>query len=126
MSEMKPMAACGLRALPLLATLLLAACAASPIEESASVDAAASVAPVAAPAPPPASSPRLTYQGRGTVSTPPPPPVVAQAPALTIEQARGECWMQAERDKKNARDLDRRVKLVEACVATKMGALPPQ
>ena len=125
MSEMKPMAAFGLRALSLLAAALLAACAASPTEESASADAAASVAPAAAPAPPPASGPRLTYQGRGMVATPPPaPPVVAQGP--TIEQVRGECWMQADRDRKNARDVDKRVKLVEACVEAMMRAAPPQ
>ncbi len=124
MSEMKPMAAFGLRALPFLAAAVLAACAGSPTEESASADAAASVAPMAAPTPPP-GSPRLTYQGRGMVATPPPaPPVVAQGP--TIEQVRGECWMQADRDRKNARDLDKRVKLVEACVAAKTSAPPPQ
>jgi hypothetical protein len=39
---------------------------------------------------------------------------------------RGECWMQADRDKKLARDLDKRVKLVEACVEQKMRAPPPQ
>ena len=126
MSEMKPMAAFGWCALPLLAAAFLAACAASPTEESASADAAASVAPVTAPAPAPAG-PRLTYQGRGMVATPPPaPPVVAQAPALTIEKARAECWMQADRDRKNARDLDKRVKLVEACVEAKMSAPRPQ
>jgi hypothetical protein len=122
MSEMKPMAAFGLRALPFLAAALLAACASSPTEESAS---AAVETPAPAPAPPPANGPRLTYQGRGMVATPPPaPPVVAQAP--TIEQARAECWMQADRDRKNARDLDKRVKFVEACVDAKMRAAPPQ
>ena len=122
MSEMKPMAAFGLRALPVLAAVLLAACAGSPTEESAS---AAVEAPAPVPAPPAASSPRLTYQGRGMVATPPPaPPVVAQGP--TIEQVRAECWMQADRDRRIARDLDKRVKLVEACVEAKMSAPRPQ
>jgi len=57
---------------------------------------------------------------------PPPPQAVVQAPGPTVEQIRGECWMQVDRDKKTARDLDKRVKLVEACVERKMSAPPPQ
>jgi ABC-type Fe3+-hydroxamate transport system substrate-binding protein len=112
------MTAFTLRVLVLLAAALLAACAGPSSEESLS--AAASAEPAAAPV-----SGRPTYQGRGMVAAPPPPPV-AQEPALTIEHARGECWMQVDRDKKTARDLDKRVKLVEACVEKKMSAAPPQ
>jgi hypothetical protein len=127
MPETRPSAAFARPALALLAAAVLAACASSPTEEGASADAAASVAPVAPPTSPDASSPRLTYQGRGMVATPPPaPPVVAQAPAPTIEQVRAECWMQADRDRRIARDLDKRVKLVEACVEAKLRAPPPQ
>jgi hypothetical protein len=41
---------------------------------------------------------------------------------MTVERARGECWMKLEADRKAPRDLDRRVKLVETCVADKMSA----
>jgi hypothetical protein len=113
------MAAVAVRVLALLAAASLAACASSSQEESLS-------AAAAAPAPPPVG-PRPTAQGRNMFAPPPPAPqVVAQAPGLTVEKARGECWMQLDRDKKTARDLDKRVKLVEACVEAKMSAPPPQ
>jgi hypothetical protein len=53
---------------------------------------------------------------------PPPAPPPTQTATLTIERARGECWMKLDADRKAPRDLDRRVKLVEACAADKMSA----
>ena len=114
------MAAFTLRALVLLAAAMLVACASSSTEDE-SVSAAA-----AAPPQPPAA-PRPTAQGRNMFAPAyTPPQAVAQAPGPTVEKIRGECWMQLDRDKKTARDLDKRVKLVEACVEAKMSAPPPQ
>ena len=122
----------------LLAAALLAGCAGAGQEESLSASAsAAASAPAAeapaeppraaAPSPPPAPAPKLTYQGRGLVALPPPsPPTVAQAPVMTIEKARGECWMQLDRDKKAPRDLEKRAKLVETCADAKMKAAAAQ
>jgi hypothetical protein len=42
-----------------------------------------------------------------------------------MQQARAECWMKTESDRA-ARDIDRRVKLVEKCVDDKMKAQPAQ
>jgi hypothetical protein len=45
------------------------------------------------------------------------------APAApTTQQARAECWMKFEGDKRAPKDLDLRVKLVEKCVDDKLAA----
>ena len=47
----------------------------------------------------------------------------SQASAMsspTVQQARAECWMRYEGDKKAPKDLDQRVKLVEKCVDDKL------
>ena len=128
-----------LRLLAVLAAAgALAACAASSTQEgspaAASADASAAAPAVtaavppataaapAAPAAPPA--PRTPPAGRNTSSPYTPPPVAEASTAMTIERARGECWMKLESDKKAPRDLDKRVKLVEACAADKMKAQP--
>jgi hypothetical protein len=87
-------AAPALRIGALAAALALAACAQSTNE--------AQLAP--APAPPA-----------------PAQPAAAAAPAepLTTEQARGQCWMKFENDRK-AKDLDTRARLVEQCMAERM------
>ena len=41
-----------------------------------------------------------------------------------LVDARGECWVRLDRDKRAPKDLDQRVKLVEKCVAAKMAAAP--
>jgi len=71
-----------------------------------------------AEAPPPAARPSAS--ARTTYMPPPPAPPPAQTAAMTV--ARGECWMKLEADRKAPRDLDRRVKLVETCVADRMSA----
>src|SRR5262249_26125856 len=68
-----------------------------------------------------ATAARPTAAGRNTYPPPPPAPPPTQT-AMTVERARGECWMKLESDKKAPRDLDRRLKLVETCVADKMSA----
>jgi hypothetical protein len=73
-----------------------------------------------AEAPPPAARP--SAGGRATYLPPPPAPPPTQTATLTVEKARGECWMKLDADRKAPRDLDRRVKLVETCVADKMSA----
>jgi len=72
----------------------------------------------------------------GGAAAPPPAAAHAAAPAAVppapkqtmqeaMQQARAECWMKTEGDK-TARDIDRRVKLVEKCVDDKMKAQPAQ
>ncbi|MFL4983815.1 MAG: hypothetical protein ACJ8EN_09545 [Xanthobacteraceae bacterium] len=74
-----------------------------------------------AEAPPPAARPSAS--ARTTYAPPPPPPAPPiQTAAMTVERARGECWMKLEADRKAPRDLDRRVMLVETCAAEKMSA----
>ncbi len=68
----------------------------------------------------PGSVPRQAAQaGRGTraptITEPAPPPEY-----LTLEKAKGDCWMQAETDKKAPKALDARGKWVEKCAAAKM------
>jgi len=133
MTEMKTIAPVTLHMLVVLAPIVLAGCAgANPAAEdgasaSAAVAATAPTSPppaasAATPAPPPPAAPR-TAQGRNNFPPPPAPPAPPPvAPGLTVEQARAECWMRYDRDKKVARDLDARLKLVETCVNAKMAA----
>lgn len=57
------------------------------------------------------------------------PPASAPAPAkqaaLTPEQAKGQCWMKYENDRR-AKNIDERLKLVEKCVDDTMRNQPPQ
>jgi hypothetical protein len=50
----------------------------------------------------------------------------AMADTPTTQQARAECWMRYEGDKKAPKDLDQRVKLVEKCVDAKLNGAPAQ
>jgi hypothetical protein len=86
------------RILPLLtftAVLMLAACA----QGNGTADLAPSSQPTAAPAP--ASSPA---------------PAAPKGP-MTPEQAKADCWMKYEEDKK-IKNIDQRLALVEKCVDT--------
>jgi hypothetical protein len=72
-----------------------------------------SSAEIAAPAaPPPAQSAA-------------PPPAPAKQAALTAEEAKGQCWMKYENDRR-AKSIDERLKLVEKCVDDTMRNQPPQ
>jgi hypothetical protein len=66
------------------------------------------------------SGPRLAPQaGRGTRA--PTIPEAAPPPEyLTLEKAKGDCWMQAETDKKVPKAVEARGKWVEKCAAAKM------
>ena len=88
-----------------LATAALAGCAGTNGPEGASADAGGSLA---------------TWVTR----TPAAQSVAAApaTPAYTIEQARAECWMKVERDKKAPRDLEKRSKIVETCATDRMAA----
>lgn len=78
-----------------LGALALAACA----QGNTSAD----LAPAAAPQP-------AAVQAAPAPAAPPPPKA-----ALTPEEAKGQCWMKYENDKK-AQNIDVRLKLVEKCV----------
>jgi len=108
--------AAALRVLIMAAAMAtLGACAGSSVQD----DSLAATAPSPA-APDAASAPRVAPAGRNTSAPYSPPPAPATTPRLSIEAARGECWMKLESDRKAPRDLDRRVALVETCAADKM------
>src|SRR5262249_55427483 len=113
------------------AAAILGACAQSSVQDDSLASAAPSATPTASttdpapatPAAPAATSPaapRVAPAGRNTSAPYAPPPAPATTPRLSIEAARGECWMKLESDRKAPRDLDRRVALVEKCAADKM------
>jgi len=92
-----------MRAAMLLLCLPLAACAAG---ELASEQPAAEAAnPPARPAPQAATS----------------PPPAAAADPVRLTQARVDCWMKVEHQKR-MRDIDRRIAFVDKCVAEAMKA----
>lgn len=72
-------------------------------------------ADLAAAAPPPPPAPGAPAQAVAAA----PPPASATAPepkvALTPEEAKGQCWMKYENDKK-VKNIDARLILVEKCV----------
>jgi hypothetical protein len=58
-------------------------------------------------------------------AAPRPAPPSAMVPSVDpLVDARGECWVKLDRDRRAPKDLDQRVKLVEKCVAAKMAAVP--
>jgi hypothetical protein len=69
-----------------------------------------------APAPSAAASPAQSAA---------PPPAPAQQAALTPEEAKSQCWMKYENDRR-AKGIDERLKLVEKCVDDTMRNQPPQ
>ena len=93
--------------------LALGGCAQS---NSAPEIAAAPAATAPTAAPPPAQS---------TAPPPAPAPAAAKQAALTPEQAKGQCWMKYENDRR-AKSIDERLKLVEKCVDDTMRNQPPQ
>lgn len=74
-----------------------------------------------------AATPRPSVAGRGQVApAPPPPPPAEPAAPPTLQQARAECWMKMETEKKAPKDPEKRLPLVEKCVQEKLSAAPPQ
>lgn len=90
----------------------LAACALTVLSACAQSNTSSDLA--AAAPPPPPSVPGAPAPAAAT-----PPPAPAQAPepkvALTPEEAKGQCWMKYENDKK-VKNIDARLILVEKCV----------
>ena len=72
----------------------------------------------AAPAAPPPA------QSSATPPAPAPAPAPAKQAALTPEQAKGQCWMKYENDRR-AKSIDERLKLVEKCVDDTLRNQPP-
>jgi hypothetical protein len=102
-----------------IASLLMTACAlalAGCAQSNSSAEMSATAPPPPASAPPPAQS----------AAPPPssPPPPTRQA-ALTPEEAKGQCWMKYENDRR-AKSIDDRLKLVEKCVDDTLRNQPPQ
>ena len=75
-----------------------------------------SSAEIAAAAPPPAAAPAQSSA---------PAPAPAKQAALTPEEAKGQCWMKYENDRR-AKNIDERLKLVEKCVDDTLRNQPPQ
>ena len=88
--------------------LALGGCA----QSNSSAEIAAAAAPAA---PPPAQS---------AAPPPAPAPAPAKKAALTPEEAKGQCWMKYENDRR-AKSIDERLKLVEKCVDDTMRNQPP-
>ena len=111
-----------------LAAASLAACVTTesetPTAAAAPVaSAAAAPAPAPAPAPAQATAPAGRRQNFVTARTQRPAPEPAPSDpteVMTIEVARGQCWMQLEGNKSAPRDLEARAKVVETCAQTKM------
>ena len=77
-----------------------------------------SSAEMSAAAPPPAPPP-------GQSAAPPSPPPPTKQAALTPEEAKAQCWMKYENDRR-AKGIDERLKLVEKCVDDTLRNQPPQ
>jgi hypothetical protein len=103
-----------------LATLLLclavAGCASTGSDDAlnAASPAAATAAPVAAGEPPPPVATASQQAAASAAEKPAEPPMTA---AERLTQARVDCWMKVEKDRSAARNIDRRIALVDKCVA---------
>ena len=94
----------------------MAACAVLALAGCAQSNSSAEIAAAAAPAaPPPAQS---------AAPPPAPAPAPAKQAALTPEEAKGQCWMKYENDRR-AKGIDERLKLVEKCVDDTLRNQPP-
>ena len=96
------------------AVMLMAACALA----LAGCAQSNSSAEMSAAAPPPAPPP-------GPSAAPPSPPPPTKQAALTPEEAKAQCWMKYENDRR-AKSIDERLKLVEKCVDDTQRNQPPQ
>ncbi|HVK81212.1 MAG TPA: hypothetical protein VM915_11440 [Verrucomicrobiae bacterium] len=93
----------------------MAACAVLALAGCAQSNSSAEIAASAPAAPPPAASAAPAQA---------PAPAPAKQAALTPEQAKGQCWMKYENDRR-AKSIDERLKLVEKCVDDTMRNQPP-
>lgn len=99
------------------ALLLMSACALAALAGCAQSNNAAEMS-ATAPPPPAAASPAPS-------TAPAPSPAPAKQAALTAEEAKGQCWMKYENDRR-AKSIDDRLKLVEKCVDDTLRNQPPQ
>jgi hypothetical protein len=106
-----------MRLATLLLSLAVAGCASTSSDDAlnAASPAAATAAPVAAGNPPPASQPPVAPAAEKPAA---PPMTVAER----LTQARVDCWMKVEQDRSTARNIDRRIALVDKCVAERTKA----
>ncbi len=102
---------------------LIAAFALAALAGCAGGTGSADLAPAVQEPPPQAAAPQTSPQatappapaGRAIQSAPAAPPAPARQAALTPEEAKGQCWMKYENDRR-AKSIDERLKLVEKCV----------
>ena len=101
---------------------LVPAQAARPATATAAAEPAAAPPPASAARPQQGRRPQAGYRGTTQVAAPSAPP---DDPELTPEQQvykfKGQCWMDTE--KQRTADIDKRIALVDKCVAAKMKAI---
>jgi beta-lactamase class A len=105
----------------LLLCLAVAGCASTGSDDAlnAASPAAAAAAPAAAAEPPaPAAAPSQPASASAAEK----PAAPSMTPAERLTQARVDCWMRVEKDRSVARNIDRRIALVDKCVAEKTKA----
>ena len=110
---------------PFAAVLLLGACVEVPLFHTGAEPEASASAPSSAASAQVTQAAARPPQAARAQSAPVIPPEPAAA-GTTIETVRAECWMKVENDHKAPRDLDKRVKLVAACVDERSKALAAQ
>jgi hypothetical protein len=93
--------------------VLILACAALALAGCAQSNSSAEISPAAAPPPAPSTAPSAQ-----------PAPAPTRQAALTPEEAKGQCWMKYENDRR-AKSIDERLKLVEKCVDDTLRNQPP-
>ena len=71
-----------------------------------------------------ASAPAAPPPAQSAAPPPAPAPAPAKKAALTPEEAKGQCWMKYENDRR-AKGIDERLKLVEKCVDDTLRNQPP-
>lgn len=110
-----------MRLVALLLCLAVAGCASTGSDDAlnAASPAAATAAPVSAGEPPPRVATPSQPAGAPADEKPAAPPMTL---AERLTQARVDCWMKVERDRSTARNIDRRIALVDKCVAERTKA----
>lgn len=104
----------------LLLCLAVAGCASTGSDDALNAASpAAAMAPAAAPEPPAPAAVPSQPASAAAAETPAAPPMT---PAQRLTQARVDCWMRVEKDRSAARNIDRRIALVDKCVAEKTKA----
>lgn len=109
-----------MRSAVLLLCLAVAGCASTGSDDAlnaASPTAAAAPAGAAEP-PAPAAVPSRPARASAAEESAAPP----TTPAQRLTQVRVDCWMRVEKDRSAARNIDRRIALVDKCVADKTKA----